>query len=172
VAANPPIYGAAEFNVRNRPRQNGDIHVQEAQNAVMLEQDRLMDRIKAGEEALDCSDDDIICAHLTANVYTVGYGWVGSRRSEVVYNSICRLACLHTQPQGHGDAVSDLCKRRRLESSVDAVDAKVTFIAGFLFVSSLMPCCNEASMRSQLFNAISYQREWHSQLKPTDVQTS
>jgi hypothetical protein len=97
VAANPPIYGAAEFNVRNRPRQNGDIHVQEAQNAVMLEQDRLMDRIKAGEEALDCSDDDIICANLTANVYTVGSGWVGSRRSEVVYPSpfAAQHVCIH-----------------------------------------------------------------------------
>lgn len=48
--------------MRNRPRQNGDIHVQEAQNAVMLEQDRLMDRIQNGEERLDRSDDEIICA--------------------------------------------------------------------------------------------------------------
>lgn len=41
---------------------NGDMHVQEAQNAVMLEQDRLMDRIKAGDEATDRSDDEVYCA--------------------------------------------------------------------------------------------------------------
>lgn len=62
VAYRPPVYTAAEFNVRNQARQNSAVHVQAAQNEVMLEQDRLMDAIARGAVLLSDSDDEVLCA--------------------------------------------------------------------------------------------------------------
>jgi hypothetical protein len=74
VAYRPPIYTAAEYNVRSRTRLNGDIHVQEAQNAVMIEQDHLMDRIALGHVLLSDSDDDVICApHRLCRPFALGH---------------------------------------------------------------------------------------------------
>ena len=93
VAAHPPIYAATEFNVRNRARQHGEVHVQEAQNAVMLEQDRLMDRIKAGEEATDRSDDDVYCARLACFTWWGFVAWT-VRASLPLVCVLCGLAAV------------------------------------------------------------------------------